>query len=97
MAFPDARYFGFDLFPPNIEKARANAAEAGVATFDLIHDLADPMGGLKVLRRAVKDDGIFVLMDITCEDDPADNEGPRRASRGDQRRSWRRTVQITQC
>lgn len=98
MAFPDARFFGFDLFPPNIEKARANAAEAGVAdriqfevgdllkhppgafdivaTFDVIHDLPDPMGGLKALRRAVKDDGIFVLMDITCEDDPADNEGP---------------------
>ena len=27
-------------------------------------------------RPVVKDDGIFVLMDIKCEDDPADNEGP---------------------
>jgi len=97
-AFPKARFFGFDLFEPNIEKARANAREAGVAdridfrvhdiskgvpgkfdivaTFDLIHDMADPKGGLRALRQAVKDDGIYVLMDVACEDDPADNAGP---------------------
>lgn len=97
-AFPKAKFFGFDLFAPNIEKARANAAEAGVAdridfrvhdiskgvpekfdivaTFDLIHDMADPKGGLRALRQAVKDDGIYVLMDVACEDDPADNAGP---------------------
>lgn len=97
-AFPKARFFGFDLFAPNIEKARANAKEAGVedridfrvhdiskgvpekfdivATFDLIHDMADPKGGLRALREAVKDDGIYVLMDVACENDPADNQGP---------------------
>ena len=97
-AFPDAKFHGYDLFAPNIEKARANAKEAGVdhridfqvhdiakgvpgkfdvvATFDLIHDMADPKGGLRALRQAVKDDGIYVLMDIACEEDPADNEGP---------------------
>ncbi|MCZ6892742.1 MAG: class I SAM-dependent methyltransferase, partial [Gammaproteobacteria bacterium] len=97
-AYPNAKFYGFDLYAPNIESARANAAEAGVsdrvdfrvwdfaqgapdqfdvvATFDLIHDMADPKAGLRTLRQALKDDGIYVLMDVACEDDPADNEGP---------------------
>lgn len=96
--FPNARFFGYDLFPGNVEKARENAAEAGVAdrtrfdvadfasgvdgqfdvvaTFDVIHDMADPKGGIRALRQACKDDGVYVLMDIDCTDDPADNEGP---------------------
>lgn len=96
-AFPEAQFFGFDLFGPNIDKARANAAKTGVsdrisfevadlakqadasydvvATFDVIHDMADPMAGLRSLRPVVKDDGIFVLMEIACEEDPADNKG----------------------
>lgn len=47
-----------------------------VATFDVIHDMADPRAGLRAVRRACKDDGIYVLMDIDCTDDPADNTGP---------------------
>ena len=96
--FPNSKFFGFDLFEPNIEKAQKIALEAGVknnlkfmqwdvsnpltekfdfvACFDLIHDMIDPLEGMKTIRNAVKDDGIFVLMDIKCEDDPADNEGP---------------------
>ena len=98
-AFPQARLYGFDLVPDNIEIARKKAEDAGVAdrvdfqlydlsaqgapdqfdviaTFDLIHDMADPQGGLNALRKAVKDDGFYILMDVTCEDDPADNDGP---------------------
>jgi SAM-dependent methyltransferase len=47
-----------------------------VATFDVIHDMADPRAGMRVARNACKDDGIFVLMDIDCTEDPADNSGP---------------------
>lgn len=47
-----------------------------IATFDVIHDMADPMAGLRTLRGAVEDDGVYLLMDVVCEDDPADNEGP---------------------
>ena len=46
-----------------------------VACFDLVHDMIDPLEGMKIITSAVKDDGIFVLMDIKCEDDPADNKG----------------------
>lgn len=63
--FPDATFFGFDLYAPNIDKARVNAEAEGVgdrvtievadlakqphasydvvSTFDVIHDMADPM------------------------------------------------------
>lgn len=97
-AYPDASFYGFDLFPQNIETARQNAIDEGVAdrvqfevhdiskgvpgkfdvvaTFDLIHDMADPKAGLKALRQACKDDGVYVLMDVDCTDDPADNTGP---------------------
>ncbi|MSR14246.1 MAG: SAM-dependent methyltransferase [Gammaproteobacteria bacterium] len=47
-----------------------------VATFDVIHDMADPRGGFRTVRQACKDDGIYLLMDIECTDDPADNIGP---------------------
>jgi 2-polyprenyl-3-methyl-5-hydroxy-6-metoxy-1,4-benzoquinol methylase len=47
-----------------------------IATFDVIHDMADPKAGLRTLRDAVADDGVYLLMDVVCEDDPADNEGP---------------------
>lgn len=47
-----------------------------IATFDVIHDMADPKAGLRTLRDAVSDNGVYLLMDVVCEDDPADNEGP---------------------
>lgn len=47
-----------------------------IATFDVIHDMADPKAGLRTLRDSVNNDGIYLLMDVVCEDDPADNEGP---------------------
>jgi SAM-dependent methyltransferase len=97
-SYPNARFLGLDIFPPNVEKGREKAAAAGVAdrvsfevgdlsnhepgsfdvvsALDLIHDIADPINGMKTLRRALKDDGLFMLMDIECEEDPADNEGP---------------------
>ncbi len=64
-SFADATFFGFDLYAPNIDKARVNTEAEGVgdrvtievadlakqphasydvvSTFDVIHDMADPM------------------------------------------------------
>jgi SAM-dependent methyltransferase len=47
-----------------------------ITTFDVIHDAIDPIGILKTIRQGLKDDGIYVCLDINCADDPADNEGP---------------------
>ena len=99
--YPNSRYFGFDVFPPNIEKAKENASERGVsdicqfqvwdaksgapgqfdivAAFDLIHDLPHPGEGIQAIKNAMKDNGLFLLMDIKCTEDPIDNEGPMTA------------------
>jgi 2-polyprenyl-3-methyl-5-hydroxy-6-metoxy-1,4-benzoquinol methylase len=47
-----------------------------ITTFDVIHDAADPQGLLKAIRDGLKDDGIYVCLDINCQDNPEDNEGP---------------------
>lgn len=47
-----------------------------ITTFDVIHDAADPLGLMKAIREGLKDDGIYVCLDINCADDHADNEGP---------------------
>jgi 2-polyprenyl-3-methyl-5-hydroxy-6-metoxy-1,4-benzoquinol methylase len=101
--FRRSRHVGFDVSDPQIERARANAEQAGVegrvrfekrdvaqdgmpekydviTTFDVIHDAVDPLGLLKAIRTALKDDGIYVCLDINCADDPADNEGPLAAA-----------------
>ena len=46
------------------------------ACFDLIHDLPDPDLGLEVSHKSMKQDGLFLLMDIEAEDDPVDNNDP---------------------
>lgn len=95
--YPNARFFGFDVFEPNIKLAKDHAREAGVedrvtfqarnfveglpdtydviSTFDVIHDMARPREGLKAIRKALKDDGIYIVLEIVSEDDPADNVG----------------------
>jgi 2-polyprenyl-3-methyl-5-hydroxy-6-metoxy-1,4-benzoquinol methylase len=47
-----------------------------ITTFDVVHDAVDPAGLLRAIREGLKDDGIYVCLDINCADDPADNEGP---------------------
>ena len=46
-----------------------------VTTFDVIHDSVDPQGLLKSIRASTKDDGDYLMLEINCADDPADNEG----------------------
>lgn len=96
--YKNSKFFGFDVFPPNIEKANQNAKDAGVsdfvkfevwdakssapgrfdivAAFDLIHDLPHPGEGIKAINDAMIENGMFLLMDIKCTEDPVDNEGP---------------------
>jgi SAM-dependent methyltransferase len=97
-AFPQSRFVGLDVFPGQVERARANAEAAGVAdrvlfqvadaaealpdrydlitTFDVVHDAVDPQRLVKSIRRGLKDDGSYLMLEIACADDPADNVGP---------------------
>ena len=47
-----------------------------VTTFDVIHDAVNPGGLLRAVREGTKDDGSYLMLEINCQDDPDDNEGP---------------------
>jgi 2-polyprenyl-3-methyl-5-hydroxy-6-metoxy-1,4-benzoquinol methylase len=47
-----------------------------ITTFDVIHDAIDPRGILRSIRRALRDDGIYVCLDINCSDRVENNSGP---------------------
>ena len=47
-----------------------------ISTFDVVHDAADPAGLVAGIRRSLADDGTYVMLEINCSDDPADNTGP---------------------
>ena len=47
-----------------------------ISTFDVVHDAIDPVGLLRAIRRALKPDGTYLMLEMRCADDPADNNGP---------------------
>jgi SAM-dependent methyltransferase len=96
--FPNSTFAGFDVFPSQVERARAAATEAGVddrvsfevadaaqgipgqwdaiSTFDVVHDAVDPQALVAGIRRSLADDGTYLMLEINCADDHADNRGP---------------------
>jgi SAM-dependent methyltransferase len=96
--FPHSTFAGFDVFPAQVERARAAAVEAGVAdrvafevadavqgvpgswdvisTFDVVHDAVDPGALVAGIRRSLADDGTYLMLEINCADEHADNRGP---------------------
>lgn len=47
-----------------------------ISTFDVVHDAIDPAALVSSIRRALVDDGTYLMLEINCADDHADNEGP---------------------
>jgi 2-polyprenyl-3-methyl-5-hydroxy-6-metoxy-1,4-benzoquinol methylase len=44
-----------------------------ITTFDCIHDMTHPLDMMRSIRRAIRDDGIWLLVDIKAHDDFSDN------------------------
>ena len=44
-----------------------------ITTFDCIHDMTDPVGMMETIRSAIKDDGVWLLVDIKGRDSFAEN------------------------
>eukprot|EP00026_Physarum_polycephalum_P009646 Phypoly_transcript_09775.p1 GENE.Phypoly_transcript_09775~~Phypoly_transcript_09775.p1 ORF type:complete len:352 (+),score=37.53 Phypoly_transcript_09775:152-1207(+) len=63
----------FAQIGPKIEKLPSLEQFDIVFVFDVIHDLADPLGLLKCIRASVKQDGVFVCLDIKCSEKPDEN------------------------
>jgi SAM-dependent methyltransferase len=47
-----------------------------VSTLDVVHDAVDPAALLAGIRRSLADDGTYLMLEINCADDHADNHGP---------------------
>ncbi len=47
-----------------------------ITTFDVIHDAVDPRGLLRAIRRAVREDGTYVCLDVNCSHRLEENAGP---------------------
>ncbi len=98
-AFPNSRFYGFDVSEESLARARANAQQKGVGdrvefqrvsatalpdspkfdvitSFDAIHDMVDPRGALRSIRRALADDGAYFMVEPKAGDTLAENLGP---------------------
>ena len=47
-----------------------------ITTFDVVHDAIDPIGLLRSIRGGLKDDGIYICLDINCSHKLEQNIGP---------------------
>ena len=47
-----------------------------ITTFDVIHDMAHPYDALLIIRKSLKDDGTYLLLEINTKDKLEDNIGP---------------------
>jgi SAM-dependent methyltransferase len=47
-----------------------------ITTFDVIHDVVDPLRTLRALRRALASDGVYVCLDTNCSDKLEENISP---------------------
>jgi SAM-dependent methyltransferase len=47
-----------------------------ISTFDVVHDSVDPGALVSGIRRSLNDGGSYLMLEINCQDDPADNVGP---------------------
>lgn len=50
-----------------------------ITTFDVIHDLVDPLAGLKQIREALAPDGVYLMMEPNASSNLEDNLNPRGA------------------
>ena len=47
-----------------------------ITTFDVIHDMAQPYYALEIIRKSLKHDGTYLLLEINTKDKLEDNIGP---------------------
>jgi SAM-dependent methyltransferase len=47
-----------------------------ISTFDVVHDAVDPDALVTGIRRSLTDDGTYLMLEMNCADEHADNRGP---------------------
>ncbi len=100
-AFPQSKFFGYDVSEVALAKALDRRKEAGLLnlefhhavreplpedgsfdlalTCDCLHDMAHPERAAGSIRRALKDDGVWFILEIACEPSFEENLAANRA------------------
>lgn len=52
-----------------------------ITSFDVLHDAVDPSALLRAIRRALRPDGTYLLLEINCSDRLEENSGPIASTR----------------
>jgi SAM-dependent methyltransferase len=65
-----------DFFEHAVEQIPTDPPFGLITSFDVIHDLADPLAGLRRIREALTDDGIFLMMEPNASSDLEANLSP---------------------
>jgi SAM-dependent methyltransferase len=47
-----------------------------ITTFDAAHDFSDPVAALGEIRRALRPDGVYLMLEMNCSDQLEQNRGP---------------------
>ena len=62
-----------ELFDRRAEELPADRGYDFVLTFDCLHDMTRPADAIAAIRRAINDDGTWLIKDIRCDDSWTDN------------------------
>ena len=62
-----------EIFTKGGEELPSEATYDFILTFDCIHDMPQPKQVIKAIRRAIKDDGTWLIKDIRSDPDPREN------------------------
>ena len=65
-----------DFLTTSLEGLPEDARYDLILAFDCVHDMIDPVGGLKEIRRALRTDGMFLWVEPTGSHDPLENRNP---------------------
>jgi 2-polyprenyl-3-methyl-5-hydroxy-6-metoxy-1,4-benzoquinol methylase len=69
----EAGLVNVEIFDRRAEEVPGHAGYAFVITFDCLHDMTRPVAAAAAIRRAVADDGTWLVKEIRCDDTWAGN------------------------
>ena len=73
MRLVDSGLTNVGFHDPRREPVPTDGSLALVTTFDCVHDMTDPAGVMRTIRRALSEDGAWLLVDIKAYDTFAEN------------------------
>ena len=68
-----------EFFERDVEEIPTDPPFGLITSFDVIHDLSDPLAGMRRIRRALSEDGLYLMMEPNASSKLEENLTPRGA------------------